>query len=133
MFVVDHLGLEAREQSKLIAAKGVYSQDNVRLVARVIRQFLGESFVLKMKYALDSMNSCVYVLVPDDEVAALMASQSFEVEFGQTMSFHRILSFEVRSEEDDHYQSVQVRMLWPCCPSTKSLKNFKVYFGDDDV
>ena len=69
----------------------------------------------KMKYALDSMNSCVYVLVPDDEVAALMASQSFEVEFGQTMYFHRVLSFEVRSEDDDRYQSVQAVMLWPFC------------------
>ena len=72
----------------------------------------------KMNDALDSMNSCVYVLVPDDEVAALMASQSFEVEFGQTMSFHRILSFEVRSKDDDRYQSIQVCMLWPYHSST---------------
>ena len=112
MFVVDHLGLEAGEQSKLIVAKGVHSQDNVKLVAHVIRHFLGEYFVLKMKYALDSMNSCVYVLVPNDEVAALMVGRSFEVEFGQTMSFHRILSFEVRSKDDDRYQSVQVHILW---------------------
>ena len=49
----------------------------------------------KMKYALDSMNSSVYVLVPDAEVAALMAGRSFEVEFGQTISFYRVLSFEV--------------------------------------
>jgi len=115
LFVVDHLGLEAGEQSKLIAAKGVYSQDNVRLVARVIRQFLGESFVLKMKYALDSMNCSIYVLVPDAEVAALMAGRSFEVEFGQTISFYRVLSFKVRSEDDDRYQSVQAVMLWPFC------------------
>ena len=112
MFVADHLGLQAGEQSKLIAAKGVHSQDSVRLVACVIRHFIGEYFVPKMKHALDSMNSCVYVLVPDDEVAALMAGRSFEVEFGQAMSFHRVLSFEVRSKDDDRYQSVQVHMLW---------------------
>ena len=68
-----------------------------------------------MKYALDSMNSSVYVLVPDAEVAALVAGQSFEVEFAQTMSFYRVLSFKVRSEDDDRYQSVQAVMLWPFC------------------
>jgi len=51
--------------------------------------------VPKMKYALDSMNSSVYVFVPDAEVATLMAGRSFEVEFGQTISFYRVLSFEV--------------------------------------
>jgi len=115
LFVADHLGLQAREQSKLIAANGVHSQDNVQLVAHVIRHFLGEYFVLKMKYALDSMNSCVYVLVPDDEVAALMAGRSFEVEFGQTISSYSVLSFEVRLEDDDHYQSIEAGMLWPFC------------------
>ena len=68
--------------------------------------------MLKMKYALDSMNSSIYDFVPDAEVATLMAGRSFEVEFGQTMSFYHIPSFEVRSKDDDRYQSVQAGMLW---------------------
>jgi len=110
--VVEHLGLEGREQSRVVAAKGFYSLDNIKLVARVITHYLGPSFVPKFKYALDFMNGTVYALVLGVGGDALMAGRSFEVD-GQTLSFYHVLSIEVRSENDDRFQSVQSLRLWP--------------------
>ena len=57
------------EQSSVIVVKDLNTEDKVKLVARLVRQSRGPSFVPKYKYALDSVNQTVYVLVADAEDA----------------------------------------------------------------
>lgn len=69
LFVVQHLDLFSRVQDRLLAAKDLENGDKVKLVARVVRQNRGASSLPKLKYALDSMNGTVYVLVRDAQEA----------------------------------------------------------------
>ena len=113
MFVVDNLDLVVGEQSQLIAAKGLTSENLAKLVARVVKQNRGGNFLPTCKFAYDPTNCTVYVKVDKESDANLMAGRSFEVA-GETMSFYRILSIRVRSEEEeDIYQTVKCRQLFP--------------------
>lgn len=69
VFVIDKMGLVIGDQSKLMAVKGLTSSDKMKLVARVVKQNRGPSFVPNYKYCLDSVNATIYVLVLDAEVA----------------------------------------------------------------
>jgi hypothetical protein len=99
-------------QTRLLAAKGLQNEDKVNLVAHVVRQNRGVSFLPKYKYALDGVNGTVYVLVLDVEETQLMAGRSFKLE-GEEMSFYRVLNIEQRSAGDDIYQSGYVDKIWP--------------------
>jgi hypothetical protein len=61
---------------------------------------------------LDSINSTVYVLVPEGEDAQLMAGRAFNVA-GQDICFYRVLKIEERSGDVDLYQSLPCRKIWP--------------------
>jgi hypothetical protein len=52
------------------------------------------------------MNGTVYVLVTDAEDANLMVGRSFQVA-SEDMSFFRVLSIEIRYEDDDRYQLIR--------------------------
>jgi hypothetical protein len=52
------------------------------------------------------MNGTVYVLVTDAEDANLMIGRSFQVA-SEDMSSFRVLSVEIRSEDDDRYQLIR--------------------------
>jgi hypothetical protein len=69
LFVVQHLDLFSRVQHRLLAAKDLENGEKVKLVAHVVRQNRGASSLPKLKYALDSMNGTVYVLVRDAQEA----------------------------------------------------------------
>lgn len=112
LFVVQHLDLFSRVQDRLLAAKDLENGDKVKLVARVVRQNRGASSLPKLKYALDSMNGTVYVLVRDAQEAQLMAGRSFRVS-GEIMSFYCVLNIKTRSAVDDIYQSCYVDKVWP--------------------
>ena len=110
--MVEHLDLVSSGQTRLLAAKGLENEDKVKLVARVVRQNRGASFLPKYKYALDGVNGTVYVLVLDAKEARLMVGRSFKVG-GEEMSFYLVLNIEQRSAGDDIYQSASVRKVWP--------------------
>ena len=110
MFVVDNLDLVVGEQSQLIAAKGLTGENPAKLVARVVKQNRGGDVMPTCKFTYDPMNGTVYVKLVKESDANLMAGPSFEVA-GETMSFYRILSIRVRSEEKDIYQTVKCRQL----------------------
>lgn len=112
LFVVQHLDLFFRVQDRLLAAEDLENGDKVKLVARVVRQNRGASSLPKLKYALDSMNGTVYVLVRDAQEAQLMAGRSFRVS-GEIMSFYRVQNIKTRSAVDDIYQSCYVDKVWP--------------------
>ena len=114
LFVVEHLDLVPGAQTRLLAAKGLENEDKVKLVARVVRQNRGASFLPKYKYALDGVNGTVYVLVLDAKEARLMVGRSFKVG-GEEMSFYLVLNIEQRSAGDDIYQSASVRKVWQPC------------------
>ena len=80
MFVFENLDLVPGEQSSVIAVKDLNTEDKVKLVARLVRQSRGPSFVPKYKYALDSGNQTVYVLVADAEDAESMTGRLFRVD-----------------------------------------------------
>ena len=92
--------------------KDLDAEDKVKLVARLVKQSRGPSFVPKYKYALDSGNQTVYVLVADAEDAESMTGRSFRVD-GQHVSFSRVLKIEKRAKDDDFYQSVYCSQIWP--------------------
>ena len=92
--------------------KDLNTEDKVKLVARLVRQSCGPSFVPKYKYALDSGNQTVYVLVADAEDADYMTGRSFRVD-GQHVSFSRVLKMEKRAKDDDFYPSVNCSQIWP--------------------
>lgn len=112
LFVIEKLELVPRDQSRLIAAKDLTSGDMVKLVARVVRQNRGPSFVPKYKYCLDSVSSTVYVLVPDAEDAQLMAGCAIKVD-GQDICFYHVLKIEERSADVDLFQSLPCLKIWP--------------------
>jgi len=112
MFVFENLDLVPREQSSVIAVKDLNTEDKVKLVARLVRQSRGPSFVPKYKYALDSGNQTVYVLVADAEDAKSMTGRSFRVD-GKQVSFSRVFKMEKRAKDDDFYQSVYCTQIWP--------------------
>ena len=60
----------------------------------------GAKFVPKYKYALDSGNQTVYVLVTDAGDAESMTDRSFRVD-GKHVSFSRVLKMEKRAKDDD--------------------------------
>jgi len=68
------------EQSSVIVVKDLNTEDKVKLVARLVRQSRGPSFVPKYKYALDSGNQTLYVLVADAEDAESMTGRLFRVD-----------------------------------------------------
>ena len=72
----------------------------------------GAKFVPKYKYALDSGNQTVYVLVADAEDAKSMTGRSFRVD-GKQVSFSRVFKMEKRAKDDDFYQSVYCSQIWP--------------------
>ena len=92
--------------------KDLNTEDKVKLVARLVRQSCGPSFVPKYKYALDSGNQTVYVLVADAEDAKSMTGRSFRVD-GKQVSFSRVFKMEKRAKDDDFYQSVYCTQIWP--------------------
>ena len=112
MFVVDNLDLVVGEQSQLIAAKGLTGENPAKLVARVVKQNRGGDVMPTCKFTYDPMNGTVYVKVVKESDANLMVGRSFEVA-GERMSFYRILSIRVRSEEKDIYHTVKCRQLVP--------------------
>ena len=92
--------------------KDLNTEDKVKLVARLARQSRGPSFVPKYKYALDSVNQTVYVLVADAEDAESMTGCSFRVD-GQHVCFSHVLKMEKRAKDDDFYPSVNCSQIWP--------------------
>ena len=92
--------------------KDLNTEDKVKLVARLVRQSRGPSFVPRYKYALDSRNQTVYVLVADAEDAESMTGRSFRVD-GQHVSFSRVLKMKKRAKADDFYQFVYCSQIWP--------------------
>ena len=112
IFVFENLDLVPRDQSSVIAVKDLDAEDKVKLVARLVRQSRGPSFVPKYKYALDSVNQIVYVLVADAEDAESMTGRSFRVD-GQHVSFSRVLKMKKRAKDDDFYQSIYCSQIWP--------------------
>ena len=60
---VDNLDLVVGEQSQLLAAKGLTSDNPVKLVARVVKQNRGGDFLPTCKFAYDPTNGTVYVKV----------------------------------------------------------------------
>ena len=73
MFVVDNLDLVVGEQSQLIAAKGLTSENLAKLVARVVKQNRGGDFLPTCKFTYDPMNGTVYVKVVKESDANMMA------------------------------------------------------------
>ena len=112
MFVFENLDLVPRDQSSVIAVKDLDAEDKVKLVARFVKQSLWAFFVPKYKYALDSRNQIVYVLVADAEDAESMTGRSFRVD-GKHVCFSRVLKMEKRAKDDDFYQSVYCTQIWP--------------------
>ena len=112
MFVFENLDLVSGEQSSVIAVKDLNTEDKVKLVARLVRQSHGPSFVRKYKYALDSVNQIVYVLVADAEDAESMTGRSFRVD-GKHVSFSHVLKMEKRAKDDDFYPSINCSQIWP--------------------
>ena len=108
---VDNLDLVVGEQSQLLAAKGLTSDNPVKLVAQVVKQNHGGDFLPTCKFAYDPTNGTVYVKVDKKSEANLMAGRSFEVA-GERLSFYCILNLRVRAEEDI-YQTVKCRQLFP--------------------
>ena len=98
LFVVEHLDLVPGAQTILLAAKGLKNEDKVKLVAHVVRQNRGASFLPKYKYALDGLNGTVYVLVLNVEEAQLITGRSFKVG-GEEMSFYRVLNIDQKSAD----------------------------------
>ena len=113
--MVENLCLQDGEQNRLVVAKEIYSSDNVKLVARVIRQYLAEEFVPLCKYVVDNASSSVYILAPDADVATMLAGHSFSVEVDgiYAISFYRVMSFERRPQDQDMYQSVACQRVNP--------------------
>jgi hypothetical protein len=67
------LDLVVGEQSVLLAAKGLASENPVKLVARVVKQNRGDDFLPSCKFAYDPTNGTVYVMVDKESDAFLMA------------------------------------------------------------
>jgi hypothetical protein len=111
LFVVDNLDLAVGEQSLLLAAMSLASENPVKLVARVVKQNRGGDFLTSCKFAYDPTNGTVYVKVDKESDVILMAGLSFEV-LGQRMSFYRILSLSVHGEEEDVYETVKCRQFF---------------------
>jgi len=82
------------------------------LDAFTVKQNRGDDFLRTCKFAYDPTNGTMYVKVNDEADANLMAGRSFEVA-GERMSFYHILNISVRSEEEDIYQTVKCRQLFP--------------------
>ena len=112
LFFLDNLDLVVGEQSQLIVAKGLTSDNMLKLVARVVKQNRGGQFLSMSKFAYDSNNATVYIKVTGEEDANLMAGRSFEVA-GERMSFYRVLSISVRPVEEDSYQSARCHWIFP--------------------
>ena len=112
LFVLDNLDFVVGDQSQLIAAKGLTSDNMLKLVARVLKQNRGGHYLSMCKFAYDSNNGTVYVKVTGEEDANLMAGRSFEV-VGERMSFYRVLSISVCPIEEDLYQSVGCCQIFP--------------------
>ena len=75
LFFLDNLDLVVGEQSQLIVAKGLTSDNMLKLVARVVKQNRGGQFLSMSKFAYDSNNATVYVKVTGEEDANLMAGR----------------------------------------------------------
>ena len=112
MFVFENMDLVPGDQSSVIAVKDLDAEDKVKLVARFVKQSLWAFFVPKYKYALDSGNQTVYVLVADAEDAESMTGCCFRMD-GKHVSFSRVLKMEKRAKDDDFYQSVYCTQIWP--------------------
>jgi len=115
LFIVEQLDLVVEQQTPLLTAKGLSSVDKVKLVARAVRQNRGIEFLSIYKFALDSKNSTVYVLAINEEDANLMAGNSFEVA-GETMPFYRVLNINLRPQQEDVYQIVNVDRIFGLLP-----------------
>ena len=76
--------------------KDLDTEDKVKLVARLVRQSRRPSFVPNYKYALDSGNQTVYVLVADAEDTESMTGCCFRVD-GKHVSFSRVLKIQKRA------------------------------------
>ena len=63
LFVVDNLDLDVGDQSQLIVAKGLSSENKVKLVAHAVKQNRGVNFLSIYKFAYDSKNGTIYVKV----------------------------------------------------------------------
>ena len=101
LFVLDNLDLVFGEQSQLIAAKGLTSDNMLKLVARVLKQNRADHYLSMCKFAYDSNNGTMYIKVTGEEDANLMAGRSFKVA-GERMSFYHVLSIRVRPVEDSY-------------------------------
>ncbi|CAD6210014.1 unnamed protein product [Miscanthus lutarioriparius] len=112
LFVLDNLDLVVGDKSQLIAAKGLTSDNMLKLVARVLKQNRGGHYLSMCKFAYDSNNDIVYVKVTGEEDANLMVGRSFKVA-GERMSFYRVLSISVRPVEEDSYQSAICHRIFP--------------------
>ena len=112
LFVLDNLDLVVGDQSQLIAAKGLTSDNMLKLVARVLKQNRGGHYLSMCKFAYDSNNGTVYVKVTGEEDANLMAGRSFKVACERT-SFYRVLSISVRPVAKDSYQSARCHRIFP--------------------
>jgi len=96
MFVFENMDLVPGDQSSVNAVKDLDTQDKVKLVARLVRKSCGPSFVPKYKYALDSGNQTVYVLVADAEDTESMTGCCFRVD-GKHVSFSRVVKIQKRA------------------------------------
>ena len=79
---VDNLDLVVGEQSQLIAAKGLTSENPAKLVARVVKQNRGGDFLPTCKFAYDPTNGTVYVkVVKESDVKRLLVRQCRSIVF----------------------------------------------------
>lgn len=102
-FVVDYLQVAVGRQTRLMKVYGLdETEDNIKYIARVVREFRGVGFMSSYKFIYDQSCDSVFFLVTDEEDANSTAGLMFRVG-DDGLRFFRVMNIMVVGQHSDEY------------------------------